>query len=287
MSILGNAPPFISHAGNFEDVVINRVFPNPGFYIDVGGNDPIYGSVTWQLYQRGWHGIVLEPIQSAYKRFLKMRPRDITLCCAGGDAEGEQTFYEFEQQPALSTTKLDIARQHENALGLTATKITVPRRTLASVIEEFAQQKPIDLLKIDAEGAEVEILQGADLKRNRPKLIVIEAMEPMHQVDSSIEATKIIEDSGYTLALEDGLNKFFVANEHKELLPRLRYPANVFDNFISYPESLQTAHPGSPRSNPIQEKATRRLKRLRLAIYALAASLFLNIVLLALALLRT
>ncbi len=279
----GNAPPFVSHAGNFEDVVINRVFPEPGFYIDVGGNDPVYGSVTWQLYQRGWHGIVLEPIQSAYKRFLKLRPRDITLCCAGSDTEGAQSFYVFKEQPALSTTKLDIARQHEHDYGLSASKVTVLKRTLASVIDEFPPTQTIDLLKIDAEGAEAEILRGANLKQNRPKLIVIEAMEPMRQVDASEDASKIIEDSGYILALEDGLNKFFVANEHRDLLPRLRYPANVFDNFISYTESVQNP---KPDSNPYLEKANRRLKRLRIAIYALAASLFINVILLTLVLLR-
>ena len=32
-----------------------------GFYIDVGAGHPIADNVTFWLYERGWHGIAVEP----------------------------------------------------------------------------------------------------------------------------------------------------------------------------------------------------------------------------------
>ena len=33
---------FVSYAGNLEDVMINRAFPQErGFFVDVGANDPV------------------------------------------------------------------------------------------------------------------------------------------------------------------------------------------------------------------------------------------------------
>ena len=44
----------------------------------------------------------------------------------------------------------------------------------------------------------------------------------------SVIATRCIE-SGYEFCLFDGLNRFYVASEHRELTPALSYPAGVFD----------------------------------------------------------
>ena len=265
-------PPFVSHASNFEDVIVTRVFPgDSGFYVDVGGNDPVWGSVTWQLYQRGWSGIVVEPIERLYKNFLSQRPRDISLCIALADTEGTQSLYVFEKRLGLSTTVAAIAEQHKRDFGEEPSKITVPLRTLASLLDQYAPGRPIDLLKIDAEGAEAAVLRGAAFHRHRPKLIIIEAMEPMRQEDASTEASTILEENDYILGLEDGLNKFFVASEHKELLSKLRYPANIFDHFVPYGESLPP---------DVRSKAVRRLRRLRIVGAALAVSLIFNLVLL-------
>jgi hypothetical protein len=48
---------------------------------------------------------------------------------------------------------------------------------------------------------------------------------------------------GYTFAYFDGLNRFYVANEHAELSAVLAVPPNVFDNYIQnvHLEAIQTA----------------------------------------------
>ena len=55
--------PFISFAQNLEDVVLHRALMGVthGFYVDVGANSPDEQSVTRAFYERGWHGINIEP----------------------------------------------------------------------------------------------------------------------------------------------------------------------------------------------------------------------------------
>jgi hypothetical protein len=60
-----------------------------GFYIDVGAWDPVQDSVTKYFYDRGWHGINIEPNPLFSTLLREARPRDITLPIALSDAPGE------------------------------------------------------------------------------------------------------------------------------------------------------------------------------------------------------
>src|SRR5512143_4000643 len=51
------------HSGYYEDYVLASVLDGvvSGTYIDVGANHPIEDNVTALFYERGWHGITIEP----------------------------------------------------------------------------------------------------------------------------------------------------------------------------------------------------------------------------------
>ena len=77
----GKPMAIISYAQNYEDVLLNRLFsdcPN-GFYIDVGACHPVVHSVTKLFYERGWHGINVEPIPGLCEMLAHDRQRDINL----------------------------------------------------------------------------------------------------------------------------------------------------------------------------------------------------------------
>ena len=57
---------------------------------------------------------------------------------------------------------------------LAYSKHMVQTDTLANVCEQYCT-KPIDFLKVDVEGAEREVLLGADFKKFRPSLVIVEA----------------------------------------------------------------------------------------------------------------
>lgn len=254
---------FVSYAGNLEDVIIDRLFPqNTGFFVDIGAYDPISASNTWALYQRGWCGITIEPTPGACAKFVAQRPRDICLNVAVGESEGETSFFMFGNGAGHSTCDRDRAEALQRDLGQTMTEIKVPVRTLARVLEEHVEGRDIDVMSIDAEGAEAAILRGARLDKFRPKLIVMETMAAFLQVDVSQEASKILEQEGYVLGYEDGLNKFFVAKEHEGMLESLRYPPSLFDHYVTASEF------------DLRRKSRRRLRllQLSLAVWALTAA---------------
>jgi FkbM family methyltransferase len=231
----------VSYAQNFEDVMLARCFPGSrGFYVDVGANDPDVDSVTRHFYERGWSGINIEPLASNFARLKKRRPRDVNLRIAAGDADGEMTFYEIVKWHGYSTTDAEIAAQHRRD-GLKVVEHRTPVRRLASVLDEYARDREIDFLSIDVEGAEAAVLAGAALDRHRPKVIVAESRLPVtvNMVDRFFEVpdraadyAKQLKPFAYLLAYRDGLNAFFVAEEHQDLARHFFFPPGIADRIV-------------------------------------------------------
>ena len=59
-----------------------------GFYIDVGAGDPDRDSVTRAFYERGWHGINVDPDPGCFAALTERRERDVNLPVALADAPG-------------------------------------------------------------------------------------------------------------------------------------------------------------------------------------------------------
>ena len=88
--------------------------------------------------------------------------------------------------------------------------------TLEKILEDCAPPT-IHFLKIDVEGAEAEVLEGLNLNRARPWIIVVEATKPFSMVSSRDEWEHLVTNYGYYFAYFDGLNCFYVADEFHEL----------------------------------------------------------------------
>ncbi|MFC0253436.1 FkbM family methyltransferase [Massilia consociata] len=225
---------FISYAQNSEDVLLWRALghiPN-GFYIDVGANDPVEHSVTKAFYDAGWTGISIEPLPAFHQAFLEQRPRDVNLAIAAGAVDGELTLYDVPAVRGWASPEQSVAELHR-AEGHEVAELTVPVRTLASVCEEHVHGE-IHFLKIDVEGFEGEVLRGMDFARWRPWVLVIEATLPNSRATNHGAWEHLVLGQGYRYAWFDGLNRYYVAEEHAELLAQLDIQPNVFDDFIPH-----------------------------------------------------
>ncbi|WP_176456637.1 FkbM family methyltransferase [Bordetella genomosp. 4] len=220
----------VSYAQNLEDIMLWRALKSvsEGFYIDVGANDPETDSVTKLFYDRGWHGINIEPLQQHLKKLRADRPRDINLGCGAGAEPGQLKIWESNVR-GWATMDAEVAARHE-AEGNKGQWHTVDVRTLADICAEHGPAD-IHFLKIDVEGFEYEVLRGMDFTRFRPWIVVAEATLPNSRIESYAQWETLLLQAGYLHAYSDGLNRFYVANEHQDLLEALKYPPNVFDAF--------------------------------------------------------
>ncbi len=224
---------FISYAQNYEDVMLWRALKDigKGFYVDVGANDPVFYSVTKAFYDAGWRGINIEPVTQWYERLESERIRDINLQIAAGNTRGEVALFELPDT-GLSTMSREIAERHEEEGGYKKIERKVQVDTLTSICEQY-HESPIHFLKIDVEGAEKLVIEGLDLARIRPWIIVIESTLPLTQIeDHKLWEDKLL-DSKYECVYFDGLNRFYIADERRELHDYFKVPPNVFDEFIS------------------------------------------------------
>jgi FkbM family methyltransferase len=223
-------PLILSYAQNGEDVVLSRAFADQefGFYVDIGACHPVEDSVTLRFYERGWHGVNVEPDQELYAAFTQARPRDANLCCAIGRTRGR---IEFHPTDTRGHGTLDGALASGHSAGRPA--VRVPTILLSDVIDCHGPDGgQIDFLKVDVEGWEAEVIASGDWARHRPRVLVIEAVDDKGEPTYEAWEPALL-GAGYRFAMFDGLNRFYCRDEDAGLLlPRLGAPANVRDGWI-------------------------------------------------------
>ncbi len=240
----------VSYAQNGEDVLLDRLFPRglSGFYIDVGAMDPVHHSVTKHFYDLGWHGINIEPAEEPFRRLQEARTRDVNLAVGVSDEAGALTLYESPPGTGDSTFSPEYAARHR-ADGVELSERQVPVVTLAQVCEDHAEDE-IDFLSVDVEGHEGRVVSGADWKRWRPRVLVIEATEPGTTVPSHQSWEPTLLEADYLFAAFDGLNRYYVRTEDAHLVEALRTPVNVFDDYepFRYVKPLEDLRHGFEKS---------------------------------------
>lgn len=224
---------FITYAQNYEDVMLWRALKHisSGFYVDIGAFDPVVDSVSKAFYDRGWRGVHVEPIAAYAARLRDQRPDEIVVEKCLGARSGNMTLH-VVQDSGLSTLVEEHARRAEVDLGFVRKEQAVEVITLEQLMAPY-QGRDIHWLKIDVEGAERDVLLGWNCRRDRPWILVVEATIPNSQKESHQEWEAIILSGGYRHVYFDGLNRFYVAEEHAELVEAFRVPPNVFDKYVS------------------------------------------------------
>ncbi|WP_326826031.1 FkbM family methyltransferase [Streptosporangium sp. NBC_01756] len=234
-------PRLVAYGQNAEDVVLMRAFADrrDGFFVDVGAGEPVRGSLTKNLVDRlGWRGVNIEPLPERFDQLQRERPRDVNLRVAVDASPGTATFHRVlpEGQPpdmlGLSTLDMAIAGEHERR-GADVEVFEVTVMTLESILTVHAAPG-FDLLKVDVEGREAAVLASADLAFWRPRAVVAEATRPGSPEPNHQEWEPGLLAAGYTLALFDGLNRFYARDDEPELLARLSVPANMWDRWIPW-----------------------------------------------------
>jgi FkbM family methyltransferase len=223
----------VSWSDHWEDVRLWRVLSrlNPGYYVDVGAMDPSAESVTKVAYERGWRGVHVEPNPYFADRLRRERPQDRVEEVAAGASSGQVSLNlvldAAGEQTGLSTLDGQVAERHRAAGSRIETREVriLPLQDLMIGTPAEDPQR-FHFLKVDVEGSEAEVLRGSNLARFRPLMIVVEARAPRRDEDTYAESESILEEALYSLAADDGLNRWYVRSEDFDLAPLLAPEVN-------------------------------------------------------------
>ncbi len=183
--------PRSSFDGDGENVLLDRVAPHVGRFIDVGAN---VGDWTRGLLARQptATGVLVEPTEDALAR-LRAFDAMTVVAAAAGAAPGTMTFYD---EGAASTHSSGFA-------GLTTDARAVKVRvvTIDEVLEEQGWDV-VDIVKIDAQGNDAHVLAGAarTLARQAAHVIQFEYADCWILGGSTLASTlEMLRDHGYAV----------------------------------------------------------------------------------------
>jgi len=168
-----------SYSQEGEDLILERLFEGQkaGFYVDVGAHHPRRFSNTCRFYERGWHGINIEPNPAALKLFRRQRKRDINLGYGVADVEDHLSYYMFNE-PALNSFDRILSEQRQDERYRIIDTKDIPVRRLSGIFEEFIpKQCHIDFMSVDVEGYDLNVLKSNDWTRFRPVCVLVESAD--------------------------------------------------------------------------------------------------------------
>ena len=208
--------PFVSHSAFGEEILVNRIFKNIdlGFYVDVGALNPRVGSLTYQLYKKGWSGINIDLTEENIKLFKLMRKRDISIQIAVSDKKKILESYIFDVGSGLNTLEKKHAKSWSKKINKEFKTVKIRSDTLTSIIFNNAYYKNFEYLNIDVESHELNVLKGFDFKQFRPKLITIEIHGNDIEKIKKSDVYKYLVSKRYKLVSFYHLTCFFIPIEN-------------------------------------------------------------------------
>jgi FkbM family methyltransferase len=204
-----------SHAQFAEDCILAEVFGEraDGCCVEVGANDGRTGSASYLFEKRGWRCLLVEPIPSLVEEIRRHRTCRV-VNCAASSCSGEARFFVAESVEAVSG--LDLTPQRAEWIrrsGGAIKEITVRTATLDSLLEE-AGFSELDFVTIDVEGHELSVLEGFDLERYRPRIVILED----NTIDGDAGVARHMAVHGYVHFKRTGVNEWYARESDAELV---------------------------------------------------------------------
>lgn len=222
---LGRVPraPIEFKAQFAEDVVLWDLFAGQpdGFFIEVGAFDGYNYSVTYAFDTVGWKGLLIEAIPERFEqckaRRTACRVVHAALSRPGAPSPIEFVVTEDGYGGMLSHLRGVPGSIPQETAHIQKRSVSVPVSTMDALLA--GHQGPIDLAVVDVEGAEVDLLEGFDLARWRPRVLLIEDNLP----DAQSFLKPYMDKKPYTEVMRLGVNRLYVRCDEKELLERVKW----------------------------------------------------------------
>lgn len=179
-----------------------------GFFLDVGGNNPIEINNTYLLEQKGWTGMAFEPVKAQAERWGGGTRSTPCYNIAIGDKEGE---VEFTEMNVDAFSGIDTAKYYTKDISAVTT-YKVKQRTLANILKE-KEIKHVDFVSIDVEGYEMNVLKGIDFEAVDITCFCIENNRD-GQIMPDMELRKFMIQKGYKLVARLLIDDVFIKESY-------------------------------------------------------------------------
>lgn len=219
----GRAPrlPLRFTSGSGEDLFLFHLFNGAleGRFIEVGAYDGVTHSVTYPFEAIGWRGVLVEPLPARAAQCAAARPHSRTVHAALGPAGsgGAATFtqvgggHRAEKMSFLTTTPRHRKIMRDRG---PLTSVQVPLTSMDAVLAD--EEPGFDFAVIDVEGGEAALLRGFDLRRHRPRVLVVE--DKSGGADPTVP--QLVLPQGYAVAGRVSDNLIFIRADEAALLQR-------------------------------------------------------------------
>jgi len=206
--------PSISFSERGEDLLFFELESCRGFYVDIGAHHPRRFSNSARLADAGWTGCAIDVTEGFEREFAKHRPNCRSITGLVGAKSMRSTLYVFDEE-LLNTTSESIAtewqQQGRNLKSIVSTEMKPLHEWLDRV---YSEPRLIDVLLVDAEGADFEILSGHDFAKWPVSRVLFEYLEPTDNPDSnailematSSPCTKFLASMGFSITAIAGRN---------------------------------------------------------------------------------
>lgn len=199
-----------------EDILAWSLFAGKrdGFFVEAGAFDGISYSTTYALECVGWNGLLVEALPEPARQCRMRRPysRVVHAALVERGATGEAEFTVTEDQYGGMLSYLNTTAQHQAATA--ALKKTTVRVPVACLDDLMAPDQRVDLAALDLEGGERPALDGFDLDRHRPRLMIIENNE------AAPELRQYLAGRHYRYVARLAVNDLYVRDDDPEMIER-------------------------------------------------------------------
>ncbi len=203
-----------------EDMALVCLFEGArtGYFVEVGANDGLRYSATYALEALGWNGLLIEPIPALAELCRQRRPHARVVNAALGKrgSTGNARFVTYEkagEHSDLASHLASVDQSFRKPAGRHAREIEVPLTTMDALLADAPR---VDVAIIDVEGGELDLLDGFEIERLRPRVLIVED----HDLAVSDAQRRAIEPRGYTQAGTLGFNRIFIHNDETALAER-------------------------------------------------------------------
>ena len=216
-----------------------------GCYLDICTGSRANGAVTRAFYEKGWVGLNVMSESTAHQTLAHDRPRDIHLNATVGASDTDQAKTLASIWQACLPGDHPVHFLHLDAAGTEKQVILGNDWTrFRPWVLVIASRSASEAVCSDEEGSdqsgsgetgsdEVGSGKSGSVEAGFDKALTDNTGSD--KADSHQAWEPLLLGHQYRFAYADGMNRFYVAEEHGERLSCFQYPPNIYDDYITEP----------------------------------------------------